>query len=116
MLTHNWQILHSMDTNTAFTHFMDILSQIIDTHAPLRTVNISKKHLRREPWFTKALQTSSKKLRRLYKQFISTKTPNTQAQYIEYRNLYNKIRKIAKNMHYTQLFNEYKNDIKKHGT
>lgn len=113
LITHNWHSLHSMDTNTAFTHFMNILSQSIDTHAPLRTVTINKKHLRREPWFTKALQTSSKKLRHLYKQFISTTSPQAHARYTQYRNMYNKIRKAAKNMHFSKLFNEYKNDIKK---
>ena len=109
----NWQQLHHMNTNTAFTHFMSTLTNIIDTHAPLKTFIVKRKNIRREPWFTKALQISSKKLRKLYKEYISSKDIHAHNKYIEYRNLYNKIRKAAKTLHYSSLFNEYRNNIKK---
>mgnify|MGYP001554836917 CR=1 FL=1 len=113
LIEYDWSRLYAMNTNTAFSHFMNVISEIIDTHAPLRNVTIKNKHLRREPWFTKGLQTSSKKLRHLYKAYITSKNPNAQTRFIAYRNLYNKIRKTAKNNHYKELFNEFKTDIKK---
>jgi hypothetical protein len=113
LLAYDWSLLHILDSNNAFAHFADILSQIIDKHAPLCAFTISQRNLRREPWFTKALQTSSKKLHKLHKHSISTKTPQAHTRYTQYRNMYNKIRKAAKNMNFSQLFNEYRNDIKK---
>jgi hypothetical protein len=113
LLAHDWSNLHTMDSNPAYTYFTDTLMQIIDKHAPIRSKTIRKRNLRREPWFTKALQISSKKLHKLYKHSIKSKSLQSQAHYTQYRNMYNKIRKAAKNIHYTQLFNEYRNNIKK---
>ena len=92
---HNWQQMHHMDTNTAFTHFMNTLTNITDTHAPLKSFTIKrKKNIRREPWFTKALQISSKKLRQLYNSTSQPKTtthtqntPNTATYTIKYEKL-----------------------------
>lgn len=113
LLAHNWDSLHQMDTNTSYTYFINTLSDIIDAHAPLRTYTVKKANIRREPWFTRALQISSKKLRKLYKHYITTKTTASHTNYIQYRNMYNKIRKAAKTLHFTNLFHEYRNNTKK---
>ena len=67
----------------------------------------------REPWMIKGLSISSRKVWRLFKKTIGKeRTHHAFEQYIRYRNLYNQSKRIAKQSHYGQILEEYKNNTK----
>ena len=114
MLIRDWNVLHNMDMNCAYTYFSDTLVSLIEQHAPQKTITISHKNYRREPWFTRGLQKSSSKLKKMYALTLKRDcTSQTQQKYLSYRNMYNKIKKHAKTLHYKSLLAKYKNNIKK---
>lgn len=109
----NWTQLHDMDTNKAFEFFIETLNNILDTYAPEREITVKPNNMIREKWMTKGLLKSSKTCEKLYKSAINLpKTNQKHLEYIKYRNLYNKIRRLAKSQYYGKLLNESRNDIK----
>jgi hypothetical protein len=62
---------------------------------------------------TKGLVKSSLTLTKLYnKSNKKPKTDDAYLRYTEFRNLYNQLKRTAKQLHYKQRFEQYKNDIK----
>jgi hypothetical protein len=112
----NWIQLEHMDADEAYKCFTEKITNVIDMHAPEREITIMPNNVIRNKWLTKGPLKSSRNCDKLYKK--SLKLPKTDKMikyYIKYRNLYNKLRRIAKITYYGQLLQESKNDIKKHG-
>ena len=67
----------------------------------------------RDPWVTKGLLQSSKTLDKLFHAKLKhSPTHNSHNKYIQYRNLFNKTKRVCKHTYYTNLLNLYKDDIK----
>lgn len=114
LINQNWDMLNDMNISEAYDHFASKLQSIIDLRAPIKTITVRKENIRREPWFTRSLQNSSKRLSKLYKEHIADHSNQAaHDRYKEYRNLYNKTKKLAKSQYYIQRFRDYKNDMKK---
>ena len=65
---------------------------------------------------TKGLMKSSMTANKLYRQCISKpKAHPDYTRYAKYRNMYKKLKQIAKKAHYANQLNAFKNDFKKHG-
>ena len=110
----SWTCLDGMSAEMAFSNFSDQLNTIINTFAPEKTVVIPPKFIIREEWMTKGLMTSSSTCQKLYRgQMGKAKNDPLTTKYISYRNYYNKLKTVAKNMHYKKRFSEIKNDAKK---
>ena len=63
---------------------------------------------------TPALLQSSKTLDKLYqKQLNQTKNHPSHGKYINYRNVYNKLKRNSKSHYYSKLFEDYKGDVRK---
>ena len=62
---------------------------------------------------TKGILKSSKTLDKLHKAKLNRAPTNeSHAKYKQFRNTYNQTKRTAKDMHYSNLFEEYKNDSK----
>ena len=62
---------------------------------------------------TRSLLTSSRNCTKLFQKCIrKTRTDGNYKKYTIYRNLYNKLKRTAKQNHYSQIFHKFKNDIK----
>ena len=106
--------LADKSTDEACDHFLNCLNRVINIHAPIKTVNISKRKIIREPWMSPTLIKSSNKCLFLYKQCIGkSKTDDVYKEYIKYRNTYNKLKTETRRQYYAELMNEYKGDMKK---
>lgn len=110
----DWTGLNNVDANNAYSQFIEKLNLIINTFAPEREVLIHPKNVIVEEWMTKGLMKSSYRLNRLYRKCVNKpKTDDMHTRYIEQRNLYNRLKRIAKKTYYESLFDQYKLDIKK---
>jgi hypothetical protein len=109
----DWSYLHGLNIDQAFCSFSDKLNDAIDNFAPEKTVTIPFKLIIRDPWVTKGILKSSRHLDKLFK--VKIKQPPehiSHANYIQYRNLYNKVKRISKQAYYATLLHTYKDDIK----
>ena len=89
---YDWTSLNNLDSNDALDHFMNVITTTIDAIAPIKTIKIPPERNIRDPWITPGPLVT---------------------EYKSYRNLLNRVRKKAKQYYYHNLFNRYRNDIRK---
>ena len=93
--------------------FSTTLQDTINKYAPLKSIKISHRKIINQPWMTKGLLKSSKKLNKMYSNAIKvSKTDVIYKQCVTYRNLLDKIKKTSKFQHHRQILQEYKYDMK----
>ena len=93
---------------------MNKLNDIIDEEAPEVLVRIKPSRVIHQPWMTRGLIKSSYTLNEMYRKKLGKdKNHNYYINYAKYRNLFNNLKKIAKQSHYRQLLTTYRNDIRK---
>ena len=88
----DWTFLENQVLNEAYNAFHIKLQEIIDIYAPIKTVKLSNKYIKREKWMTKGLLNLSNTLRKLYKRQLR-KPPNhpDHLHFITYRNSFIKL-------------------------
>ena len=110
----NWNYLDNLNVNESFESLTNKLKDMLDKYAPLEKITIPHKNIIRNPWLSKGLMKSSHTCGKLYSKCINKpKTDITYKSYIKYRNMYNRLKKIAKQAYYAQIFNDAKRDIRK---
>jgi len=102
--------LHN-NPNEAYNIFLKIVLTFYEQAFPKTQTQISTKHIRREPWVTKGLLTSSINKTKLYKKLSKPAEYNI-CNYKSYNTLYNILRRTLKIRHYEELFISNKNNIK----
>lgn len=109
----DWTYLHDLDVNEAFADFTNQLKTTVATFAPIKTAKIPAKHVIREEWMSKGLMKSSRTLTKLHKKCVKKpKTDPSYTRYVDFRNLYNKLKRLAKCNFYEQRFDQCKSDLK----
>ena len=109
----NWEYLRNIDIEYAYQSFTDTLKKILDDIAPVTKTTVNDKILIRDPWMTKGLITSSNKSNSLYRKSVGKpKTHPTHMNYVAYRNKYNQLKRLAKQLYYAKLFEKYHNNAK----
>ena len=105
----NWQYLEHMNIDDAYLNFTQELTNILDKFAPETKISIPASCIIRDPWMSKGLLKSSKTLNKLHKQKLNKdKTHPTHIKYLQYRNMYNKLKRETKLTYYDDLFKKYK--------
>jgi len=109
-----WNVLNNLDINDAYRYFSNTLADIVDQIAPEMEVKIPAKYIIRDPWMTKGLLTSSRNLNKLYKLSLGKNKNHMQfKKFIKYRNIYNHLKRSAKQNFYNEQFQKYKKDSKR---
>ena len=86
----------------------------MDLFAPEKTVNIKSKYVVRNEWKTKCLMKSSITSNKLYRKCIAkSRVHPINIRYVNYRDIYNKLKHTAKITYYANLLTTFKNDSKK---
>ena len=62
---------------------------------------------------SRGLLKSSKQKQRLYNKFLKHRTYTNETNYKTYKNLFEKIKKVSKKVHYSKLLNMYQSNAKK---
>ena len=88
---------------------------IIDLCAPLKTVTIGHRYVIREKWMTKGLLKSSHNLNKLRSKISKNNNNVSINDYKIYRNLYNRLIRIAKATHYSEQIEQHRVIYQKHG-
>ena len=106
------ECLKDTDVHESFNAITDKINQSIHKHTPIKSVKISSKRIIREPWMTKGLLKSSLKLDRLHIKSLRGNILSKQ-KYKEYRNMFNKLKRSAKQSYYHDIIENFKNDSNK---
>ena len=108
LLATDWPPLQPLHIHDQFDFVNNKLLEYINICAPIKFAKIPAKYVARENWMTKGLLQSSLNLHKLRKKETGKINSNL---YKSYRNLYNRLVRIAKTMYYTTLIDRYKGDI-----
>ena len=100
------------DDNVSKIH--QTVIETLDEFIPETIHSVSYKKLRREPWLTSGIQTSTKKAKLLYKQMLR-KSCNQHCldKYKKYNQMLSKIRRNAKHCHYLKVCENFRNNTSK---
>jgi hypothetical protein len=113
----NWQsVLSENDPNTAYRKFLTIYTDHMNNTMPLKTCRFNKYKHKAHPWITKGLLKSLYTKDKLYSKYIKCRNPDLRQErendFKNYRNLHNKLIRIAKSMYWHNTFDLARNDIK----
>ena len=97
-------MLSEANPSVAADKLESILATTLDATCPYTPVKPKKKKTTSQPWFFQGLKVSAIHKQRLYKK--SLRNPNRLPFYRKYRNLYNKLVKLAKINHYKKLLKD----------
>ena len=67
----------------------------------------------KSPWITKGLKKSSKRKQKLYEKCLKKRNEKTEKDYLDYKKLFESLKKRSKKMHYSNLILKFKDNIKK---
>ena len=109
----DWDYLKMLNVNEAYESLSNKLNHLIQTHSPEKTVVITFNKIIQEPWMTTGLMKSAQKRDKLYKKSQIEKIHTTSTRFIEYRNMYNKLKRKAKEKYFHELLDTYKHNIRK---
>jgi len=103
-----------LDTNKACEEFTNKLLEVLNTIAPITLKKVRPKQQILNCWITKELMKSYKTLDKLYrKQIDKPITDISHAKYIEFRQMYQKLKHKNKHNYYSELFNHYQSDVRR---
>ena len=109
----DWTYLNDVGIDQAYVSFSYKLKETLDNFAPEKCVTIPNKRIIRDPWVTVGILKSSKNLDKLFRAKLNQPVGHaSHAKYTQYRNLFNKIKRISKQTYYDELLQTYKGDIK----
>ena len=103
------------DVNLQTDYLQHRLEVLLDAHCPKKEFSISYNSLRKEPWMTKGLMTSSKRSKELYKKTIHATegTDLSNRRYKEYAKTFKRLKRLAKIHYFNDKCNEYKKNTSK---
>jgi len=114
LLRQDWKSVYVSDVNWAYETFMTIISGLYDKHCPLAKKIVKQKYVEK-PWISKGIINACKKKKLLYKEFLKRRTMESEQKYKLYKNKLTKIIRCCKVDYYSNLLEDNKNNIKKHG-
>ena len=110
----SWNSVTSVDeSQLSFNIFSDIFLNLFELHFPMQTIKFNKNFNNLEPWFSKAFLVSRRRKFELSKQYNLNPTADNLALYKTYRNLFNKLLRQAKKMHFEKQLILNQSNIKK---
>ena len=109
----DWSVMHSQCVDEQSEFLSNKMNEYINLCAPLKTVTIGHKHVIREKWMTKGLLKSSHNLNKLRSKLSMNNNNITVNKYKTYRNLYNRLIRVAKTTHYSEQIERHRGNISK---
>ena len=105
-------VLESECPIDAYDKFITLYKNAFDKSFPVKRMNIGRASLKREPWLTRGLLTSSKHKSKLLSKKIKTPTEDNIKTYKTYCSLYRKLKRAAKILYFKTAIEENKHNIK----
>ena len=104
--------LSCCDVNESYAIITSSINECVKKHSQEKVVNISTKKVIHEPWMTKGLLKSSNKLDRLHMKSLRGNS-EAKEKYKNYRNIFNYLKRSAKQSYYNGIINDFKSDTSK---
>ena len=113
----NWaSVLDCNDPNEAYNVFLELYQTALNSAMPEKTTSFNRKKHKMQPWVTKGILKSVQHKNKLYKRKMNTNTEQQRTaltrEYNHYRNVLNKVIRLAKQLHWNRTFNDSKHDMK----
>ena len=109
----NFRFINDIECpNIAYNEFMNLYITLFNKSFPLRN-STSSNSMKREPWFTFGLQTSSRTKAKLFITKLKKPTNENIQKYKKFNNVFNTLKRKMKILYYKQIIEENKHDIKK---
>lgn len=109
----NFQFINGIECpNVAYNEFIKLYSTLFNKSFPLRN-SISSNFMKREPWFTIGLLTSSRTKAKLFTKKLRKPTYENIQKYRNFNNTFNTLKRKMKTLYYRQILEDNKHDIKK---
>jgi hypothetical protein len=110
----NWDFVTSSDSaQDSYNYFSDTFLALYDIYFPNVTVKFNRNYHPLEKWMSKGILTSRREKIRLCKISSKVPSPHNVNKFKTNRAIYNKVIRLAKRMHYDELFSKYRNNLKK---
>ncbi len=110
----SWEpLLNSTDTQLAYNIFEETFTSLYDIYFPLLTKKFNIKYHKNDPWFTSGLLVSRREKIRLDKKAAKSRSIRDFQIYKNYRNIYNKTVKKAKQLYFDSQFVKCQSNLKK---
>ena len=100
------------NANKAYSIFLEKFRTMYNKHFPLKKIKLKTKDLK-SPWITTGIKKASKWKQRLYTNFLKNRIPQNETEYLNYKKLFESIKRRSKKLHFSKLILKYKNNIKK---
>ena len=105
-------VLATNNTNDAYNNFLNIYQYLFDIACPLKQILVTNKYIKRQPWITSGILTSSVNKAKLLHKKLNKPTELNIELYKCYCRVFDVLKRAPKASYYTAILNEYKNNIK----
>ena len=105
--------MHSLCVDEQSEFLSSKIQEYIDLCVPLKTVTIGHRYVIREKWMTKGFLKSSLNLNKLRSKIFKNNNNVSIIEYKMYRNLYNRLIRIAKAAYYSEQIEQHRGNISK---
>ena len=109
----NFTVMPDDPINNQFKEFIEILTAVVNKHAPLRKMSRRDKRLQAKPWLFKGLLKSIKRKNDMFSELHKNWDAGKFNEYKAYRNRLNKAIDQAKHNYYNEFVNENKSNLDK---
>ncbi len=103
------------DAQTAYNRFSDIFNNFFDLHLPLQYAKTNRNVSKLEPWLTRGLIVSRKNKLRLSNLAARDPSPLNIAAFKQFRNIYDRVVKLAKKLYFVEELEANQSNLKKLG-
>ena len=108
----DWSYLEQLEIENQFSEFVAKIHEYMDICAPVKTAKIPYKFAIQNKWMTSGLLRSSRHLCKLRRKMSAQRDDSDPVcKYKAYRNLFNRVIRLAKSQYYGALFENHKGDI-----
>lgn len=107
------ELLNDQDAQSSYNTFHSMFFNAYERHFPIKTTRFNKNIHKKEKWMTQGLLTSRRSKLRFANQKAENPTPMVIQQFKDYKNLYNRLIRLAKKDYYDKLLIQCQGDTKK---
>jgi len=106
-------IYNSNNADLAYDALHDSIMQLYNKHFPIKTRNVRKNNIPRNPWITQSLLQSINHKQRLYKRYLNRPTATNEANYKNYCNILTSSIRQCKRNYYAHIFQLHRDNLAK---